>query len=351
MQTDDWQLLDDYARRNSDEAFRALVDRHSGLVYHAALRQLGNPHAAQEVTQAVFIALAQKAGRIPRGVVLSGWLFRATRFAVSNLAREEVRRRRREQEAATMETTLRSDETESAWEQISPHLKDVLDKLSVQERETVRIRFFQDKSHREVASALGVSEDAAKMRVSRAVEKLRLMFARQGFVVPSAILLATLTAHSAQAAPVGLSVAVAASAAAKGTAGAASTLTLAKGILKLMAWSKTITVVITGVVLLLAGVTTTVLFQQTKSNPPSAKAGPVKAGAVVVDRSTPKGSLLALSRAIDTGDAKLFLDSFTFVSPDEDAIKDILERLITVTQPRKMQPMRHTEENGNRNRA
>src|SRR5262245_8623031 len=130
MELDDWQLLDEYARRNSDEAFRVLVDRHSGLVYHAAWRQLGNLHAAQEVTQAVFIALAQKARRIPRHAVLSGWLFRATRFAVSNLAREEVRRQRREQEALTMETTLCSDETESAWEQISPHLNDALDRLS-----------------------------------------------------------------------------------------------------------------------------------------------------------------------------------------------------------------------------
>ena len=84
---DDWQLLRDYATRSSEEAFRAIVDRYAGLVYHAALRQAGNPHTAEEVTQAVFIALAQKAGRIPRGAILSGWLFRATRFAFNNLAR------------------------------------------------------------------------------------------------------------------------------------------------------------------------------------------------------------------------------------------------------------------------
>ena len=199
MQSGDWQLLDEYARRNSEEAFRALADRYSGLVYHAALRQLGNPHAAQEVTQAVFIALARKAGSIPRGTVLPGWMFRATRYAVSNLAREEARRQRCEQESVMMETTLRSDETDSAWEQISPHLNDALCKLSDPDREAVLIRFFQDKSHKEVAVALGISEDAAKMRVSRALEKLRSFFAKQGFAVPSAVLLAALTAHSVQA--------------------------------------------------------------------------------------------------------------------------------------------------------
>ena len=62
---DDWQLLRDYAQRNSEEAFRVLVDRYAGLVYHAALRQAGNPETAQDVAQAVFIALARKADRLP----------------------------------------------------------------------------------------------------------------------------------------------------------------------------------------------------------------------------------------------------------------------------------------------
>ena len=190
-----------------------------------------------------------------------------------------------------METTLLSDETESAWEQISPHLNDALDKLSERDREAVLIRFFQYKSHREVAGALGISEDAAKMRVSRAIEKLRSIFARQGFAVPSVVLLAALTAHSAQAAPAGLN-AVVAAAAAKGTAGAVSTLTLANGILKFMAWSKTKTALVAGVALLLAGTTTVVVLQLAKAKPPPN-------GRVAADRGTPKDSLLAISRAID----------------------------------------------------
>jgi uncharacterized protein (TIGR03435 family) len=261
-QMDDWQLLRDYATRNSEEAFRALVDRYAGLVYHAALRQAGNPHTAEEVTQAVFIALAQKAGRIPRGAILSGWLFRATRFAFNNLAREQIRRQRREQEAVMMETILRPDDTASVWEQIVPHLNDALDRLPRKDREAVLVRFFQDKSHRELARTLGVSEDAAKVRVSRALEKLRLIFARQGFAMPSAVLLATISAHGAQAAPAGLTASVASVAVAKGTIGTTSTLTIAKGVLKIMAWTKAKTAIVVGTGMLLAAGTTTVTVNE-----------------------------------------------------------------------------------------
>ena len=238
MNTDDWQLLDDYAVRHSEDAFRALVDRHAGMVYHTALRHVGDPHQAEEITQAVFIALAHKAGRISRSTVLSGWLFRATRFAVARQVRGESHRQRHEQEAILMETLSHEDETDTVWEQIAPQLNDALDKLPPKDRDAVLIRFFQDKSHKELARMLGVSEDAAKMRVSRAVEKLRLIFARQGLVVPGAVLATTLAAHSAQVAPAGLTASVTAVALAKGAAGTASTLAGAKGILHLMNWAK-----------------------------------------------------------------------------------------------------------------
>ena len=213
----DWQLLDQFAAHGSDESFRMLVERYGGLVYHTALRQLGNPHIAEEAAQAVFIALAQKAGRIPRSAVLAGWLFQATRFAVSNLIREEARRKRREQEAATMQSPIQTGATESLWAQISPHLNDALARLSEPDREAVLIRFFEEKSHREVANALGISEDAAKMRVSRGLEKLRVLFQNKGLATPSAFLVAAMSAHGAQPAPVGLTASIAAAATGKGT--------------------------------------------------------------------------------------------------------------------------------------
>src|SRR5580700_3850789 len=139
---DDWQLLNEYATRNSEEAFRALADRYAGMVYHAALRQMGNPHTAEEITQAVFIALAQKAGKIPRQTILYGWLFRATRFAALNRLRDDDRRRRREQQALDMRNQIESTEADPVWEQIKPLLNDALDLLSKSDREVVMVRYF-----------------------------------------------------------------------------------------------------------------------------------------------------------------------------------------------------------------
>ncbi len=263
---DDWQLLDEYATRNSEEAFRALVDRYAGMVYHAALRQVRNPHAAQEVTQAVFIALARKAGGIGRQTVLCGWLFRATRFAVLNLVRDEACRRRHEQEAVTMESTIEPHDAESVWEQISPHLNEALDRLSKTDREAVMIRFFGEKNVKEVAQALGVSEDTAKKRLSRALDKLRLIFARRGVVVPSVALAAAFSAFGVQAAPMGLASSVTAAALANG-AGATPTLAIVEGILKLMAWAKAKTAIAVGAGVLLAGAGTATVAVKALSTP------------------------------------------------------------------------------------
>jgi uncharacterized protein (TIGR03435 family) len=254
---DDWQLLNDYAARNSEEAFRALADRYAGMVYHAALRQVGNPHTAEEITQAVFIALAQKAGKIPKQAVLYGWLFRATRFAVLNRLRDDACRRRHEQQALDMQRQIQPTEPDLLWEQIAALLDDALDLLPASDREIVMIRYFGEKSHKEVAQALGVSEDTAKKRVSRALEKLRAIFARRGISVPSAALAATLAANSAQAAPAGLPSALAAAAVAKATA-AASAVSLAKTVVKIMAWAKAKTAAAVAVGVLVAAGTISV---------------------------------------------------------------------------------------------
>ncbi len=198
---DDWQLLKNYATNHSEEAFRALVSRYSGMVYHAALRQTGNPHAAEEIAQIVFIALAQKAGRVPRQATLYGWLFRATRFAVLNQVRKNANRERHEQEALVMQPTIEASETHSTWERLTPQLNDALESLSAADRELVMIRFFGNKSHKEAAEAVGVSEETARKRLSRAMERLREIFARRGVVISSLALASAFAAHGAQAAP------------------------------------------------------------------------------------------------------------------------------------------------------
>jgi RNA polymerase sigma factor (sigma-70 family) len=238
LDMDDRQLLTEYATRNSEDAFRTLVERHAGFVYHTALRQVGNHHQAEEITQAVFIALARKAGRINANTVLSGWLFRATRYAIANHLRSNARRQRYEQEAMLMQSFFQPGEAAAVSDQMTPHLNDALNKLSDKDREAVLIRFFQNKSHKEVAQMLGVSEDAAKVRISRAMEKLRLIFSRQGIVVPAAVFVAALGTCSVKAAPAGLTASVTAVALAKVATSSASTLTMAKCVSKLMTWAK-----------------------------------------------------------------------------------------------------------------
>src|SRR2546430_13988998 len=222
---EDMALLREYSASNSEEAFRTLVDRHLDMVYATALRQVNDRELAEEVTQAVFVALARKAGSISKATILAGWLFRAARFAAAKAARSESRRRHWEREAAQMENE--SSSSESAWEQIAPLVNDALTQLSEVDRCAVILRFFESKSFQQIGSALGTTEAAAKMRLSRAMEKLRQIFQKRGVVVPGAALLAALSTHAAQAAPAGLASSSVASALLK----TATTSMLTKGIL------------------------------------------------------------------------------------------------------------------------
>jgi len=235
LNLDDMQLLAEYAARNSEEAFSTLVARYVNLVYSAALRQTGNPHEAQEITQAVFLVLARKAKTLRQGTVLSGWLYHTARLTAANALRGEIRRQNREQQAY-MQSTLNQPEPDH-WQQVGPLLEQAMSGLSDADRNAIVLRYFENKPLKEVGAALGASDDAAKMRVNRALEKLRKFFVKRGVTLSAAALGAAISAHSVQAAPAGLSTAVIA-AACQGSALTASTLTLAKGTLKIMAWTK-----------------------------------------------------------------------------------------------------------------
>src|SRR5687768_10646529 len=213
---DDIELLREFASHHSEEAFRTVVERHIDFVYAVALRQLGDSHTAEEVTQAVFIDLARKAAVLPPGTVLSGWLFRAARFAAAKTLRSDLRRQRREWEATQMEPTFHENKMESPWEQMEPALNEALEELSEKDRSAVLLRFFEKKALKEVGERLGLNEEAAKKRVARAVDKLRLIFQRRGIATTSAVLLAALSAQTAQAAPVGLAASIATTAVLKG---------------------------------------------------------------------------------------------------------------------------------------
>jgi uncharacterized protein (TIGR03435 family) len=257
----DMDLLRQYAVGNSDAAFAALVSRHVDLVYSAALRKTGNLHAAEEITQVVFIILAQKAGRILDKTILPGWLYQTARLTASSFLRRETRRVRREQEAY-MQNEPYTVAPEATWEQLAPLLEDAMGQLGDKDRAAVVLRFFGGKSFAEVATAAGVSENAAKKRVIHALGKLHRYFARRGVSSTTAIIAGAISANSVKAAPVALAKAVTAVAVAKGAAASGSTLTLIKGALKIMAWTKAKTAIVVGASVLLAAGTATVTVKE-----------------------------------------------------------------------------------------
>ncbi len=268
MIDDDLSLLREYARNNSEEAFATLVSRHVNLVYSVALRQVRDPHLAGEVTQAVFIILARKADKLPQHAVLSGWLCRTARYASANALTIQRRRQHREQEAYMQNIlTGGSDASspqvqEETWNQIAPLLDGAMGQLGQKDHDALVLRFFEGRNFAEVGAALGASEDAAKMRVNRALEKLRKFFTKRGVSLTTVIIAGAVSANSVQAAPVALAKTVTAIAVAKGAAASASTLTLIKGALKIMAWTKMKTAIVVCVGILLAAGTTTITVKE-----------------------------------------------------------------------------------------
>ncbi len=222
MQTDA-QLLDAYAVHRSEAAFADLVNRYIDLVYSASLRIVCDAHLAEDVAQKVFIALAQNARQLSERAVLSGWLHCTTRNIASQVVRSEVRRRFREQEAVSMNPSL--PQPEETWEAIAPHLDSALGELSDADRDAIMLRYFERKSAREMAAILGVSDEAAQRRVSRAVERLRELFARRGVTVGAGGLVLLLSANAVSSAPAGLALAIASASVAATTAAGASTVT------------------------------------------------------------------------------------------------------------------------------
>jgi len=244
----DMELLKEYALRKSEEAFATLVSRHIDLVYSAALRHIRNHHQAEEITQAVFVILARKARSLGSRTVLAGWLFQTARLTAANYLRTEIRRTRREQEAYMQSTP--EENPGDPWQQVAPVLNDTIAGLGEKDRNAIVLRFLQGKDFKEVGAALGASEEAAQMRVGRALEKLRKLFVKRGVVLSVAALGGVIAAQGTHAAPVGLAASITAGAV-QGASLTASTLTLVKGTLKAMAWTKVQFAVGAGVLILL----------------------------------------------------------------------------------------------------
>ena len=207
--SDDAALLRRYAEDRSEAAFAELVRRHLNLVYAVALRQCGgDAHLAQDVAQRVFTDLARKAAALASRPVLSGWLHRATQFAATDVVRAERRRRIREQEAHAMQELTRHPGAEPDWDRLRPVLDQAVNELGERDRDAVMLRFYEGRAFADIGVALRLSEDAARMRVDRALDKLRGSLAKRGVTSTAAALAAVLADQAGVAAPAGLAATV-----------------------------------------------------------------------------------------------------------------------------------------------
>jgi RNA polymerase sigma factor (sigma-70 family) len=224
---DERTLLVEYAETGSEIAFRELVSRYVDLVYSTALRQVGGDcHLAEDVAQTVFLNLARKASRLPREVMLGGWLHRDTCHVAATLMRSRRRREARERYAVEMNHLHQSSESNLAG--IGLALDLAIDQLRTEDRTAILLRFFEQRDFRAVGNKLGSSEDAARMRVNRALERLQSILKSHGFTLTTAALAAALASDAVVAAPAGLGASIAGTVLAGATASGGLALTITK---------------------------------------------------------------------------------------------------------------------------
>jgi RNA polymerase sigma factor (sigma-70 family) len=251
--TPDSELLRRYAGTGSEDAFAELVRRHLDLVYSAALRQVnGDAHLAQDVAQSVFTDLARKASPLSRREAITGWLYTSAHFAAAKAVRSEQRRHTHEQDAHDMRELFHDPTSGLDWEKLRPVLDEVMHELKEADREAILLRYFENRPLAEIGAKLGLSENAARMRVERALEKLRTFLTRRGVTTVAAIS-TVISANAVQIAPAGLATTLTGASLA---AAAAGTGTLA--VLKMMTMTK---LKLAASAIVVAGAATTLVIQ------------------------------------------------------------------------------------------
>lgn len=213
MTETDLELLKRYAHERAEDAFAEIVRRHLDLVYSTALRQVRSPQLAEEISQSAFLDLARNGPQLQPDTVVAAWLYQVTRRAAIDVVRREARRQLREQIATEMNTL---NAPAADWTRLEPLLDEAMAALDATDRAAVLLRYFENQSLREVGQQLGVTDDAAQKRVSRAVDRLRAFFAQRGVSVGAGGLAVLMAANAVQAAPVGLAITISSAAAPAG---------------------------------------------------------------------------------------------------------------------------------------
>jgi RNA polymerase sigma factor (sigma-70 family) len=231
----DEQLLAEFAARSSERAFGELVGAHTGMVHSVCLRVLGDQHAAEDATQAVFMVLARKARSWPRGASVAGWLFRTAELTARSARKIAARRARHEKEAAMSRQSAAAPA--ATWEKLRPELDAALTALPVGQQDAVVLRYFRGLTESQVAEELGVSQPAVAIRLKTALERLRGVLERRGVAVPAAALGGMLAGNAVSPAPAALVAAVQTVCLGKAAASQAA-LALAEGTMKTIFWLK-----------------------------------------------------------------------------------------------------------------
>lgn len=239
MSTDS-ELLLQYARDRAESGFAELVRRHVDLVYSAARRRVGgDPHLAAEVTQEVFLSMAYRAESLAHHPVLNAWLHASTRNAAANILRRERRREFHRQQVQIMEEQNSTERISVQWDDVSAVLDDALDRLNEGDRQAIVLRFFEDLSYAEVGGIVGLREEAARMRVTRALEKLRVQLQRRGVASTAAGLGGILSTQAVTGAPAGLAIGIAA----RVTTAVSATTAPTAGLIQIMTTTKSTAVI------------------------------------------------------------------------------------------------------------
>ncbi|WP_035612720.1 sigma-70 family RNA polymerase sigma factor [Haloferula sp. BvORR071] len=299
----DHDLIRDFAATRSEQAFRRLVDRHCDLVFSVASRVTGNADLARDVAQQVFSKLAAKPAAVPASVPLAAWLHRTSRSLAVDLVRSEQARQHREH-SFSLSPAMNPEPTPD-WSRLEPVIDSLIDELPELERRAVVLRFYEKKSHSAIGSLLGLSEEATRKRLDRAMEKLRALLAKRGIATTSAVLATILPAHAVAPAPVGLSASLSSTALSTATA-VAATATSSTSILAIIMSHKAISAA--AALLLLAGVTAVAVPALTKDKnaPSSASASaPVPASAGEATPGADAGGTTARAKSKSAATARL----------------------------------------------